>query len=153
MAEWPISARFGELYLAPPEFFLRSGIDPRAERAGHQLRAETDAERRPSCGEATLEQCELLAEKRVGEFLISADRTAEHDGQIRRQRIDPANIVDAGVAIANRIPVAAQNVVKCPEILKVDVSDCDHRLGHWLETHPAFSVFQSMRFSNTAAAR
>src|ERR1700757_3556767 len=100
MAERPISARCGELYRAPSEFFLWRGIDPCAERAGHQLRAETDAERRPSCGEAPLEQCELLAEKRVGEFLISADWAAEHHDQIRRQRIDNTDIVDAGVTIA-----------------------------------------------------
>ena len=65
------------------------------------MRAETNAERwLPRC-EAALEQRELLAEKRICKFLISSDRAAEHDDQVRRQRIEAANIVETGVAIAN----------------------------------------------------
>lgn len=42
----------GELKPRPTNFLDRPGIDPSAERSGHQLRAETDAKRRPVGGEA-----------------------------------------------------------------------------------------------------
>ena len=63
MAQRPRSACFAELQLGPADLFRGGGIDPRAERAGHQLRAKTDAERRARRGEAALEQCELLGQK------------------------------------------------------------------------------------------
>src|SRR6516164_837977 len=76
MAQRPGAPCFAELQLGPADLLGSTRVDPRAERAGHQLRAETDAERRPRRGEAALKQRELLPEKRIGEFVIGPDRTA-----------------------------------------------------------------------------
>ena len=76
MAQRPGAPCFAELQLGPADLLGPTRVNPRAERASHQLRAETDAERRPRCGEAALEQRELVPEKRIGKFLIRPDRTA-----------------------------------------------------------------------------
>ena len=71
-----------------------------------------------------------MAKKRVGEFFISADRAAEQDDQVGRQRIHPVDIVYAGIAIADGIAMAAQHAVKDAKVLEVDVPDGDRRFGH-----------------------
>src|SRR5215831_556140 len=140
MAQRPAAASLAELQLAPTDLLGGSRIDPRTERAGDQLRAETDAEGRARRGEAAFEERDLPAEKRVNGFFIGADRTAEHDDQVGRQRIDPVDIVDAGVAIADGIPIATQHAVERAEVLEMDMPDRDRSLAHRWELTPPSAI-------------
>jgi len=74
-----------------------------AEMMGQHLRAKADAQNRLVGSEARGNGGDFAGDERIGVGLIDADRTAEHDHQIRRDQRFAVEAIDAGVLIADLI--------------------------------------------------
>ena len=96
---------------------------PRIERVRHELRTETDAERRRGGLQPRAQRRDLDLEKRIVGRVVDANRRAEDDEQIgigvarRRQRIE------ADVEITNRVAGVGDRRREHAEIFKMHVTD------------------------------
>lgn len=66
----------------PADLLGAAGIDPAAERRGHQLATEADAQQWPVLLQSTFDQAKFGDQKRIGIGVADADRAAKHDQEI-----------------------------------------------------------------------
>jgi hypothetical protein len=67
---------------SPADLSDVAGIDPAAERLGHQLRAQADSQRGQLPAEAVLDERNFLSYERIALRLVDADRASQHDQKI-----------------------------------------------------------------------
>ena len=107
----------------PADFLLAVRIDPGAERAGNELRAEADSERGLIGRKALLEACNLVLKEWIEIILIGADGSTENDEQIRRQKINCAPVSDRRFDITDPPTPRVEKLGQDPKIFKGNVPD------------------------------
>ena len=115
----------GELQGLPADFLGGAGVDARAERTGHELCTEADAQRGAIGLQAGAQQVQFVVEEGVEGFLVGADGPAEHDEQIGRESIQTREGVDACIEILHGVAAGAQQGGEGSQILEGNVADGD----------------------------
>lgn len=113
------------------------------------MRTEANAEDRCAARKLPLDEPEFARQKRVRRLLVCADRSAEHDDQIRRR--DGGDIINAGVDHGYLVATFTQHGLERAEPLKGDVSKCDALL-HPLLSSPEAELVRHSRHHELAAA-
>ena len=108
----------------------RAGRDPRAERRRHELRPEAHPEDRLLPREAAADRRDLVHEKRIGVRFVDADRSPEHDQEIRGHEGLGGEVVDARLDIGERVAFIDQDVAPDADVFERDVADRDGGLRH-----------------------
>ncbi len=130
------ASRLGQRDRREADFLVPHPPDPRAARRGDELRAEAHGQQWPLRAEAPLDQLQLLDEERVAVVLVGADRSAEHDQQVGRERVHRAEVGDRRIDVVDRPAVRLEPRVPHAEILEHDMAD--HRDAR--HPRPAFRV-------------
>ncbi len=99
----------------------------RAKRTGHQLRAETDAQQRPTAVDALAQEADLLGEIGVTRVFLRPDRPAEDDEQIDRSKIERPQFIDADVVVVDTPTALPQPWLDEAQVFEGQVTHSDRR--------------------------
>lgn len=105
-------------------------VNPRAERARHELGPEADPQRRPPGREAFLEQDDLFAEKRVSLLFIGPDGAAEHDDKIALDRVKGSQFVEANLAVTDCVSGPHEDALEASQVFEIEMADRYGGLEH-----------------------
>ena len=108
MANHRLASRGPERDLTPPNFLALARINARAQRARHQLGPKTYADRRPLRAQPHFKQVQLVFERRIKIIFVCADWSAEHDDEIRRNRIQRCDVIDPAIGVTDAIAGALE---------------------------------------------
>src|SRR5579872_3354825 len=122
MAKRAGSTSIGKIDRLPADLLFFSRIDMRAQGTRHELRAETDAERRTPQLHLPGQQREFVEDEGIIGVFISTDRAAQHDEKIGK-RAAAQNIARAGISIFDRKSGVVQRLFETAEILESDMAD------------------------------
>src|SRR5258707_788019 len=101
MANPPLPSPRTEHDLAPSYFLHWGWINARAQRSRHQLRPKTYSDRPSICVQPHFKQVQRVLETRVEIIFVGADWSAEHDDEIRRNRIQRRDVINTAIGVAD----------------------------------------------------
>lgn len=111
--------------LAPADLFHRPLVNSGAERGGHELCAEADAEHGLATRQAPLDQLDLGRQEAIGGDIADPDRPAEHHDEIGIANRAVGKLVRAGLAVGDIPAAPIEHPGEIAEILEGDMADCD----------------------------
>jgi hypothetical protein len=121
---------------SPPDFLRRAGRDLRSKRLGHELRAKTNTKRRAQSCKPAGDRAQLAGKKRVGIFLVDADRSAQHDQKVTALELRGLKSIHAGIKVSRFEPAPRKNGCQRAQILERNVTKnetCFHQgRRYWL---------------------
>lgn len=119
-----------QIYREEADFLTSRRVDAGAKSPSHQLGSQANADYRASAFQPPFDVGDLPFQERILSIVASADRSSEDHGYLVVSRIQAAEIINAGLDIADVQSTFEEYGFECAEILESYMPNSNNGAGH-----------------------